>query len=187
MAGQPRRNAVSLLDRTLGDGLERQVVAHHERRLRDLGWERAFSPGPGLWAEADPPPRPGNSAGTADRRRGRAAAHGRGADGGPLAGQHRRLGDHSRLRPHALGTASRAARRSRRAGGAHAGARAAVGGGAAAGVPAVAPQRVGRAPQAHGRNEDPGGAGQPRAPDCTRITRSWSWWTARSPSSAAST
>ena len=49
------------VDRTLGDGLERQVAAHHRRRLRDLGWEHALSPGPGLWAEADPPPRPGNS------------------------------------------------------------------------------------------------------------------------------
>jgi phosphatidylserine/phosphatidylglycerophosphate/cardiolipin synthase-like enzyme len=61
MTGHPWQNAVSLVDRTLGKGVERQVVAHHERRLRNLGRERAFSPGPGWWAEADPPPRPGNS------------------------------------------------------------------------------------------------------------------------------
>jgi phosphatidylserine/phosphatidylglycerophosphate/cardiolipin synthase-like enzyme len=61
MAGHTWQNAVSLVDRTLGDGLERQVAAHHRRRLRNLGWEQVFSPGPGLWAEADPPPRPGNA------------------------------------------------------------------------------------------------------------------------------
>ena len=55
------QNTVSRVDRTLGEGLERQVVAHHERRLRNLGCEHALSPGPGLWAEADTPPRPGNS------------------------------------------------------------------------------------------------------------------------------
>ena len=59
MIGHPWQNAVSLADRTLGEGLERQVVAHHGRR--NLGWEHAFSPGPGLWAAGDPPPRPGNS------------------------------------------------------------------------------------------------------------------------------
>ncbi len=61
MAGHPWQNAASLVDRTLGDGLERQVAAHHRRRLHGLGWERALSPGPGLWAEGDPPSRPGNS------------------------------------------------------------------------------------------------------------------------------
>ena len=61
MTGHPRQNAVSLVDRTLGEGLERQVVAHHQRRLRNLGWEHALAPGPGLWAGADPLPRPGNS------------------------------------------------------------------------------------------------------------------------------
>ena len=50
-----------MVDRTLGEGLERQVTAHHRRRLHHLGWDRALSPGPGLWAAGDPPPRPGNS------------------------------------------------------------------------------------------------------------------------------
>ncbi len=61
MAGHAWQNAVSLADRTLGDGLERQVTAHHRRRLRGLGWEHVFMPGPGLWAAADPPPRPSNA------------------------------------------------------------------------------------------------------------------------------
>ena len=61
MAEHAWRSAVTWVDRTLGDGLEQQVAAHHERRLRNLGWDHAVSPGPGLWAESDPPPRPGNS------------------------------------------------------------------------------------------------------------------------------
>jgi phosphatidylserine/phosphatidylglycerophosphate/cardiolipin synthase-like enzyme len=61
MAGHPLQSAASMVDRTLGEGLERQVTAHHRRRLHHLGWDRALSPGPGLWAAGDPPPRPGNS------------------------------------------------------------------------------------------------------------------------------
>jgi phosphatidylserine/phosphatidylglycerophosphate/cardiolipin synthase-like enzyme len=61
MAGHPLKRAASLVDRALGEGMERQVAAHHRRRLHDLDWDRALSPGPGLWAEGDPPPRPGNS------------------------------------------------------------------------------------------------------------------------------
>ena len=49
------------IDRALGEGLESIVEAHHDRRLRKLGWERAVKPsGPGLWPEGDPPPRKGN-------------------------------------------------------------------------------------------------------------------------------
>ena len=146
MAGQPWRNAVSLLDRTLGDGLERQVAAHHERRLRNLGWERAISPGPGLWAGADPPPRPGNSLGllidgeTALPRMAEVLMAARTQVS--IAGWE--------ITPDfaldALGPAYRAARRAGRAGGAHSGARAAVGGSPAAGLSAVAAQREGRAP-----------------------------------------
>jgi phosphatidylserine/phosphatidylglycerophosphate/cardiolipin synthase-like enzyme len=55
------KSALSLVDRHLGDGLERQVAAHHRRRLHRLGWDHALSPGPGLWAAADPAPRPGNA------------------------------------------------------------------------------------------------------------------------------
>ena len=50
------------VDRALGEGLEHIIEAHHNRRLRKLGWERAVKPGSGtLWAEGDPPPRKGNS------------------------------------------------------------------------------------------------------------------------------
>jgi phosphatidylserine/phosphatidylglycerophosphate/cardiolipin synthase-like enzyme len=45
------------VDRKLGDGVEGAVRAHHRRRLHKLGWEGAFDPGPGLWAEGEPPPR----------------------------------------------------------------------------------------------------------------------------------
>jgi hypothetical protein len=55
------RDAVSLVDRHLGDAVEKQVVRHHRRRLRALGWERALAPGPDLWAEGSPPPRDGNT------------------------------------------------------------------------------------------------------------------------------
>ena len=34
--------------------------AHHRRRLVRAGWASAFEPSPGLWADSDPPPRPGN-------------------------------------------------------------------------------------------------------------------------------
>ncbi len=61
MVGHPLQSASSMVDRSLGEGLERQVTAHHRRRLHNLGWDRAFSPGPGLWAAAHAPPRPGNS------------------------------------------------------------------------------------------------------------------------------
>jgi hypothetical protein len=37
MAGHPLKNTASIVDRALGEGMERQVVAHHGRRLHDLG------------------------------------------------------------------------------------------------------------------------------------------------------
>ncbi len=49
------------IDAAAGDGLERLVRDHHQRRLRRLGWERALAPGDGIWAEGAPPPRPGNA------------------------------------------------------------------------------------------------------------------------------
>ena len=50
-------------DRTVGAGLERLVRGHHRRRLERLGQAAALSPAPGsdLWAQGEPPPRPGNS------------------------------------------------------------------------------------------------------------------------------
>jgi phosphatidylserine/phosphatidylglycerophosphate/cardiolipin synthase-like enzyme len=48
------------VDALVGDGIETAVKAKHAWRLRRLGWERALRPdGDGLWAQADPPPRPG--------------------------------------------------------------------------------------------------------------------------------
>jgi phosphatidylserine/phosphatidylglycerophosphate/cardiolipin synthase-like enzyme len=41
--------------------LSRQICAHHARRLRRLGWQRALDPEPGGWAAATYPPRPGNA------------------------------------------------------------------------------------------------------------------------------
>jgi phosphatidylserine/phosphatidylglycerophosphate/cardiolipin synthase-like enzyme len=61
MAGHPLKDSLTLVDSTIGDQLERQVVAHHERRLRKLGRESVLAPGPGVWAAGDPPPREGNS------------------------------------------------------------------------------------------------------------------------------
>jgi len=45
----------------VGDAISAQVCAHHERRLRRLGWSRALHPAGGPWAAGDPPPRPGNA------------------------------------------------------------------------------------------------------------------------------
>ena len=61
MTPASRHAALTPVDSRLGDDLERQVMAHHRRRLRRLGWEHALDPGPGLWTEAEPAPRPGNS------------------------------------------------------------------------------------------------------------------------------
>ena len=53
---------LSKLDKVLGDGLNKTIVAHHDRRLRRIGWERAIDPpsDEGIWAAGDPPPRKGN-------------------------------------------------------------------------------------------------------------------------------
>src|SRR6266576_3453720 len=44
----------------IGEAVSSQICAHHERRLRRLGWSRALDPNEGAWAGSDPPPRPGN-------------------------------------------------------------------------------------------------------------------------------
>jgi phosphatidylserine/phosphatidylglycerophosphate/cardiolipin synthase-like enzyme len=52
---------IDRLDDAVGAGIERLVVAHHRRRLRRQGWQRAYAPPPGsVWCAGDPPPRPGN-------------------------------------------------------------------------------------------------------------------------------
>jgi phosphatidylserine/phosphatidylglycerophosphate/cardiolipin synthase-like enzyme len=45
----------------VGDAVSAQICAHHERRLRRLGWSHALNPANGLWAAGEPPPRPGNA------------------------------------------------------------------------------------------------------------------------------
>jgi phosphatidylserine/phosphatidylglycerophosphate/cardiolipin synthase-like enzyme len=53
---------IDTLDDAVGSGLERLVVAHHRRRLKRHGWERAYDPADdGLWCAGDPPPRDGNA------------------------------------------------------------------------------------------------------------------------------
>ncbi len=53
---------VESVDRKVGEGLEKAIIAHHDRRLRKRGWHRAIDPprDDGLWAAGDPPPRTGN-------------------------------------------------------------------------------------------------------------------------------
>ena len=53
---------IDRLDDAVGSGLERLVVAHHRRRLKRHGCERAYDPADdGLWCAGDPPPRDGNA------------------------------------------------------------------------------------------------------------------------------
>ena len=56
------RDLLDRIDRVLGEGLEKTVIAHHDRRLRKIDWHRAIDPprDGALWCEGDPPPRPGN-------------------------------------------------------------------------------------------------------------------------------
>jgi len=58
-----RRHLPELVDRAdavVGQQLERQLTAHHERRLRRLGHEQVLAAPAGGWATTGPPPRPGN-------------------------------------------------------------------------------------------------------------------------------
>jgi phosphatidylserine/phosphatidylglycerophosphate/cardiolipin synthase-like enzyme len=45
----------------VGEAVSSQICAHHERRLRRLGWSRALHPADGMWAEGEPPQRAGNA------------------------------------------------------------------------------------------------------------------------------
>src|SRR3954469_13664348 len=63
--GKMPRMAIPLVthaDAAVGNAIEAAVTVKHRRRLRRLGWERAFEPpDDGLWAAGDPPPREGCS------------------------------------------------------------------------------------------------------------------------------
>src|SRR5947209_6665523 len=52
----------------VGDTVSGQICAHHERRLRRLGWERALDPVLSDWAEGEPSPRPAELAERIDVR-----------------------------------------------------------------------------------------------------------------------
>src|SRR5436190_8439972 len=49
------------LDAALGKALERQVIAHHRRRLGRVARDRVLQPPVGGWADASSPPRGGNA------------------------------------------------------------------------------------------------------------------------------
>ncbi len=51
---------VARVDSAIGDRLEAVVRAHHRRRLARIGWDRALEPSARLFADGEPPPRPGN-------------------------------------------------------------------------------------------------------------------------------
>jgi phosphatidylserine/phosphatidylglycerophosphate/cardiolipin synthase-like enzyme len=54
------RDVIERVDETLGEQLERIVVAHHRRRLRKHGWLHALDAPADGWASGDPAPRAGN-------------------------------------------------------------------------------------------------------------------------------
>jgi phosphatidylserine/phosphatidylglycerophosphate/cardiolipin synthase-like enzyme len=54
-------DAVTRLDRALGDRLEGAIRGHHRRRLRRLGWQAALDASAGPWAAHARPPSPGNA------------------------------------------------------------------------------------------------------------------------------
>ena len=45
----------------LGEAISDQIVRHHRRRLRRIGWEHALDADGARWASGEPPPRPGNA------------------------------------------------------------------------------------------------------------------------------
>src|SRR5260370_15654981 len=58
MLGKSPRDAA---DDALGQLVERLSTSHHRRRLARVRLATANDPPPGGWAEAEPPPRPGNA------------------------------------------------------------------------------------------------------------------------------
>jgi phosphatidylserine/phosphatidylglycerophosphate/cardiolipin synthase-like enzyme len=52
--------ALDRIDVAIGETIDMLVVRHHRRRLRRIGWSKAFEPSQRLWADGEPPPRPGN-------------------------------------------------------------------------------------------------------------------------------
>ncbi len=52
-------DGLSSADALAGDAIEAAVKLRHRARLRAHGWLHALDAGPGVWAQSDPPPRPG--------------------------------------------------------------------------------------------------------------------------------
>jgi phosphatidylserine/phosphatidylglycerophosphate/cardiolipin synthase-like enzyme len=61
LMGSPLASALATADAVVGDGITRQVVRHHRRRLERLGWSSALDPPAGGWAVGLPPARSGNA------------------------------------------------------------------------------------------------------------------------------
>jgi phosphatidylserine/phosphatidylglycerophosphate/cardiolipin synthase-like enzyme len=55
------RDLAGAAERLVGDEVTAAMLAHHRRRLARVGWEHALDAPGGGWADADPPPREGNS------------------------------------------------------------------------------------------------------------------------------
>ncbi len=55
----PLTDRLPRVDAVIGDGIERVVLLKHRRRLQRLDSQRALEPGPGWWAQGEPPPREG--------------------------------------------------------------------------------------------------------------------------------
>src|SRR5947207_4841750 len=51
---------VTRVDAAIGNAVERRILRHHNRRLERNGWGAALRAGEMLWADGEPPPRPGN-------------------------------------------------------------------------------------------------------------------------------
>jgi phosphatidylserine/phosphatidylglycerophosphate/cardiolipin synthase-like enzyme len=53
---------IDRIDHAVGEATEQALRAHHRRRLRKVGWDRALDPpGDGPWCAGEPPPREGCS------------------------------------------------------------------------------------------------------------------------------
>jgi phosphatidylserine/phosphatidylglycerophosphate/cardiolipin synthase-like enzyme len=58
---RPFRRLLFAAECWFGEQVSRQICSHHRRRLRRIGWERAFQPPAGGWAAGEPAPRSGNA------------------------------------------------------------------------------------------------------------------------------
>jgi phosphatidylserine/phosphatidylglycerophosphate/cardiolipin synthase-like enzyme len=52
--------ALDRIDAAVGEAVDNLVRRHHRRRLRRIGWAKSLQRSHRLWADGEPPPRPGN-------------------------------------------------------------------------------------------------------------------------------